>query len=149
MRGRKRVIRAEGVGVFCIIDNTTREETIDMTINIKLAMILVAIGLIAGALTVYAEPASHSQRYPRLSAHRSFQPGMQSPLGGQYSITPRHVPVSVTIQTFSILTWKAALATSQATSSGGAVRVTSGAIWPWATHRKPLWALGCSTPERQ
>ncbi len=32
-----------------------------MAIKIKLAMVLVAIGLTAGMLTVYAEPASHSQ----------------------------------------------------------------------------------------
>jgi hypothetical protein len=32
-----------------------------MAIKIKLAMVLAAIGLTAGALTVYAEPASHSQ----------------------------------------------------------------------------------------
>jgi hypothetical protein len=48
--------------MFVIIDNTAREETIDMAIKIKLAMVLVAIGLTAGTLTVYAEPASYSQR---------------------------------------------------------------------------------------
>jgi hypothetical protein len=49
------------VGVFYIVDNRTREETIDMAINIKLAMVLITIGLTAGALTAYAAPASHSQ----------------------------------------------------------------------------------------
>jgi hypothetical protein len=47
--------------MFVIIDNTAREETIGMAIKIKLAMVLVAIGLTAGTLTVYAAPASHSQ----------------------------------------------------------------------------------------
>jgi hypothetical protein len=47
--------------MFVITDNTAREETIDMAIKIQLAMVLVAIGLMAGAFTVYAEPASHSQ----------------------------------------------------------------------------------------